>query len=88
MPEYTYTDGEAKITVIHPFDWDGVIIAGSGVQMWRMPPQNVGINWNGLKPSDIEGQSPEIREHIKNADRLRDEYERNKDERVQSQQTD
>lgn len=76
MPNYTYTDGNETITVIHPFDWGGVIISGSGVQMWRKPPQNVGINWNGLSPSASEGQSPELQEHIKNADRMRDEYEK------------
>ena len=76
MPNYTYTDGETEITVIHPFDFECEIITGAGVVMWRKPPQGVGVNWNGPSPSALEGQHPDIREHVKNADRLRDEYER------------
>lgn len=79
MPNYTYTDGEHEISVTHPFDWDGVIITGAGVQMWRKPPEGVGVNWNGPSPSAMEGQHPDIKNHVKNADRLRDEYKEQKD---------
>lgn len=78
MPEYTYTDGSNEIIVIHPIDFDCTIITGAGVQMWRMPSKNVGVNWGGLSPSAAEWQSPELQAHIKNADSMRDEYERNK----------
>ena len=80
MPNYTYTDGEEEITVIHNIDWQGEIIGGSGVPMWRKPPANVGVNWGGLKPSDLEGMSPEVKQHLQNANRNRADYERNKNE--------
>ena len=81
MPEYTYTDGENEIIVIHSMEWDGIIISGSGVEMWRKPPSGVHVNWNGPSPSQSEHQSPIIKDHIKNADRLRDEYLKNKEQR-------
>lgn len=75
MPEYTYTDGDIEITVIHPVDLELTIITGAGVQMWRMPSKIIGVNW--VVPPHLEA-SPQIYDHIKTADRRRQEYkERN-----------
>lgn len=81
MPNYTYTDGKIEIQVTHPYEWDGTIISGTGVVMWKKPPTGVAINWGGLSPSALENQSPELQQHIKNADRARDEYWKNKSQR-------
>lgn len=82
MPSYTYTDGTEEIIVTHSIDWQGEIYGGTGVQMWKLPPQNVAVNWNGLKPSDIEGASPELRQHLEpnNLARERAEFERKHEE--------
>lgn len=81
MPKYTYTDGKVEIDVTHPLDWDGEIISGSGVRLWRKPPTGVSVNWGGLSPSAAEWQSPEIGQHVKDVERKRDQYYKRKEKR-------
>ena len=80
MPQYTYTDSNNNlITVNHPINWDGKIINADGEEMWRLPSKISGVAWgDGLSPSAMEQQSPEIRNHIQNASRERETYQERK----------
>ena len=85
MPSYTYTDGTDEVIVSHSIKWHGEIYGGTGVLMWKKPPMNVGVNWNGLKPSEAEQQSPELKKHLdpNNLAAKRGEYERIHEEHEQ-----
>ena len=82
MPEYLYKCPEAHTTSItHPMLFNGAISCTiCNGQMWRVP-QSVTVTWGGLAPSEAGEMSPEVADHINNADRKRDEYQAMKEAR-------
>lgn len=74
MATYVYKCKECFKTkeVVHGMKEDPYIRCDCYAKMHRVP-QNFLLNWNGLAPSQGE-LNPEIKNHIRNADRGRDNY--------------
>lgn len=83
MPEYTYTDELGHIvTMTHKMMYNGPVhCTQCGGEMWKRP-QLVAVTWGGLPPSSGE-LSPTIADHVRNADRNRDDYLRRKEEQAE-----